>query len=34
MDSKKLYWGGRSKTLPIQDFPEQPIGFPVNALQN
>lgn len=33
-ENSLLYWGGRSKTLPIQDFPEQPIGFPVNALQN
>jgi len=24
-----LYWGGKSATLPVVNFPEQPMGFPV-----
>ncbi len=24
-----LYWGGKSEGLPIEEFPKQPKGFPV-----
>lgn len=28
-ESGLLYWGGKTRQLPIQEFPDQPLGFPV-----